>query len=214
MDKMDGTLAPLWNTIDVTPYSLKIRSERVVETVGFFATEVPLPFPSSKELATQAAKQLNHALLNPQPAGPFCQVGDEQLLALQRLAAIFEGALPARKKDTTSPLFKINDNVAPPRVQIAVPPPRVINGATPARVIQPTVTTITTPNSHWRLSPTPARAVTPNTPHAMIRRSARQQNLTNDMLAEAIQQANHVFPLPTGPAIRSVPPTPKIRMSH
>jgi hypothetical protein len=71
-------------------------------------------------------------------------------------------------------------------VQIAVSPPRLINGATPARVIQPTITTIKTPNSHQRLSPTPARAVTPNTPHAMIRRSAHQQNLTNDMLAETI----------------------------
>jgi hypothetical protein len=77
---------------------------------------VPLPFPSSKELATQAAKQLNHALLNPQPAGPFCQVGDKKMLPLQRLAEIFEGALPARKKYTTSPRFEINDKDAPPRV--------------------------------------------------------------------------------------------------
>jgi hypothetical protein len=71
-----------------------------------------LPFPSTRELLTQAATQLTHALLNPKPAGPFCQVGDEQMLALQRLAAIFEGALPARKKDTTSPLCEINDSDA------------------------------------------------------------------------------------------------------
>jgi hypothetical protein len=88
-------------------------------------------------------------------------------------------------------------------VQISVSPPRVINGATPARVIQPNVTTIMTPNSHWRLIPTPAISVTPNTPHAMIRRSAHQQNLTNDMLSETIQHANHVLSLPTGPTIRS-----------
>jgi hypothetical protein len=87
-------------------------------------------------------------------------------------------------------------------VQIAVSPLRVITGATPARVIQPTVITITTPNSHCRLSPTPARPIPPNITHAMIRRSVHQQNLTkqkltNDMLAETIQHANHVFSLPT-----------------
>jgi hypothetical protein len=95
------------------------------------------------------------------------------------------------------------------RVQIAVSPPRVLNGATPAREIQPTIITSTTPDSHRRLRPTPARTVTLNTPHAMIRRSAHQQNLTNDMLAETIQQANCVFSLPTGPTIRS--PTQKAK---
>jgi hypothetical protein len=60
--------------------------------LSFPPTEVPLSFPSSKDLTTQAAKQLTHALLNPQPTGPFCQVGNEQMLGLARLAAIFEGA--------------------------------------------------------------------------------------------------------------------------
>jgi hypothetical protein len=66
---------------------------------------VTKPFQSSQELATQAAKQLTHALLHPQPPGPFLQVGDEQMLALERLSAIFEGGLP---------LHKINDYDAPP----------------------------------------------------------------------------------------------------
>jgi hypothetical protein len=127
------------------------------------------------------------------------------MLTLQRLAAIFEGALPALKKDTTSPLCKINDSDAPPRVQITISPPRVIHGTTPARAVQPTVITITTSNSHRRLSTTPARAVTHTTPHAMIRHITHQQNLTNDMLTEIIQQANHVFSLPTGSKIRSPP---------
>jgi hypothetical protein len=58
-------------------YISKTRSERVVEKVDFSPTEIHLPFPSSKELATQADKQLTHALLDQKPAGPFCQVGDE-----------------------------------------------------------------------------------------------------------------------------------------
>jgi hypothetical protein len=67
-----------------------------------------------------------HALLNPKPAGPFCQVGDKQMLALQRLAAIFESAQPARKKDTTSPLCEINASDALPRVQTKISRQRVI----------------------------------------------------------------------------------------
>jgi hypothetical protein len=34
----------------------------------------------------------------------------------------------------------------------------------------------------------------------MIRKSATQQNLSSEMLAETVQQANNVFSLPTGPA--------------
>jgi hypothetical protein len=124
-----------------TIYITNTRRERVVETVEFPPTEVPLPVTSSKELATQAAKQLTHALLNRKPAGPSCQINDKQTLALQRLAAIFEGALQARKKDTLSPLFETNDIDAPPRVQISVSPTRVVNGTTPTRAVQPTVIT-------------------------------------------------------------------------
>jgi hypothetical protein len=75
-------------------YINKTRNEIVVETVDFFPPEGKVPFPSSRDLATEAAKQLTYALVNPQPAGPFAQVGDEQLIALKKLAAIFEGVLP------------------------------------------------------------------------------------------------------------------------
>jgi hypothetical protein len=177
----------------------------VVETVVFSPTEAPLPFTSSKELATQAAKQLTHVLLNLKPVGPFYQVGKEQMIALQILAAIFEGALPACKKDIACPLCEINVSDALPRVQTTISPPRVITGTTPIRAVQPTVITSTTPHLHRGSIATPARAVTPNTPHAMIRRSTYYQNLKNDMLAETIQQENHVLSLPTGSTIRSPP---------
>jgi hypothetical protein len=111
------------------------------------------------------------------------------------LAAIFEDALPARKKDKT----------LPPRVQIAVSPPRMANGTTPARAVQPTGIASTNPNSHRILSTTPARVVTPNTPHNMIRGSTHQKNLTNDMFAETILHPNHVLSLPTGSTIMSSP---------
>jgi hypothetical protein len=81
----------------------KTRGERVVETVDFFPEKFNLQFPSTQELATQAAKELTHALLHPQPAGPFCKVGDEQTLALKRLADIFEGATRSHKSRVVIP---------------------------------------------------------------------------------------------------------------
>jgi hypothetical protein len=65
-----------------------------VETVDFFSTKVSIIFQSSQDLATQAAKTLTGALLHLQPAGPFCQVSIDQMLALKRLATLFESALP------------------------------------------------------------------------------------------------------------------------
>jgi hypothetical protein len=43
-----------------TVYITKTRSSRVVETVDFFPHKFKLPFPSSSELATQAAADLKH----------------------------------------------------------------------------------------------------------------------------------------------------------
>jgi hypothetical protein len=43
----------------------------------------------------------------------------------------------------------------------------------------------------------------------MIRRGATQQNISSDTLAETVQQANHVFSLPTGPTIRTAKNTTK-----
>jgi hypothetical protein len=80
-----------------TVYITKTRGERVVETVDFFPENFKLPFPSTQELAKKAAAELTHALLHPHPAGPFCKVGDEQMLALKRLADIFEGATRSHK---------------------------------------------------------------------------------------------------------------------
>jgi hypothetical protein len=75
-----------------TVYITKTRGERVVETGDLIPETFTLPFPSAQYLATQAAAELTHALLHPQPAGPLCKVGDEQQVALKCLADIFEGA--------------------------------------------------------------------------------------------------------------------------
>jgi hypothetical protein len=46
-------------------YITKTRSSRIVETVDFFPHHFKIPFPPSCDLATQAATELTHALLNP-----------------------------------------------------------------------------------------------------------------------------------------------------
>jgi hypothetical protein len=76
-----------------TVYVTKTRGERVVETVDFPPEKLTLPFPSPQDLATKAAAELTHALLHPQPEGPFCKVGEKQTISLKRLADIFEGAI-------------------------------------------------------------------------------------------------------------------------
>jgi hypothetical protein len=57
-----------------------------------------------------------------------------------------------------------------------------------------------TPNSHRRHKTPARRAVTPQTPHVMVRRSAGQQHMfSQDMIAETISQANHCFSISTNP---------------
>jgi hypothetical protein len=96
-----------------TVYITKTRGERVVKTADFFPENFKLLLPSAQYLATKAAVELTHALLHPQPAGPFFKVGDEQTLALKSLDNIFEGAT-RQKMGVVIPPAKTVGNVAPP----------------------------------------------------------------------------------------------------
>jgi hypothetical protein len=152
----------------------------------------------------KAATDLTHALLHPQPAGPFFKVGDEQTLALERLADIFEGATRSHTSRVVIPPAKTAGNDAPTRVQITVSPPRVQNTATPQRVGQQTTLSLLTPHSHRRPHTPHNRAVTPPPPHDMVRRSASQKHhLSQDMIAETVNQANHCFSFPTSPSTKT-----------
>jgi hypothetical protein len=158
----------------------------------FFSHKFTLPFRSSGELVTQAAADLTHALLHPQPAGPFCQVGDEQMIDLTRLANISVSAKPKNANNTLAPQDEIENN-APQRVQTTVSPPRVASQDPGKTSLQHIIPSQLTPNSHRRQQTPRRRIVTPQTPHVMVRRSAREQNLSQDMMAETIAQANHCF---------------------
>jgi hypothetical protein len=116
-----------------------------VETVDFFPHQFKLLFPSSSELATQAATELTHALLSPQPAGPFCQVGDEQVIALRRLANIFGAAKLKCGKEKLTPQDKVENN-APQRVQTTVSPLRVTSQNPDQTSLQNIISPHSTPN--------------------------------------------------------------------
>jgi hypothetical protein len=85
------------------------------------------------------------------------------------------------------------ENSAPQRVQPTVSPLRVAIQDPNQTSLQQIITSQSTPNSHRRQQTPRRRIVTPQTPHDMVRRSARQQNLSQDMMAETLAQANHCF---------------------
>jgi hypothetical protein len=181
-----------------------------VETVEFFPHKFKLPFPSSSELATKAAADLTHALLDPQPAGPFCQVGDEQAIALRRLANIFGSAKLKMGKEKLTPQDEVENN-APQRVQTTVSPPRVAGQDPNQTSLQQIISPHSTPNLHRRQQTPRRRVVTPQTPHGMVRRSARQQNLSQDIMTETLAQENHCFSI--SPHTKSNhPSTPKTKI--
>jgi hypothetical protein len=163
-----------------------------VETVEFPTHKFKLPFPSSSELATQAAADLTQALLNPNPAGPFCQVGDEQATALRKLANIFVSAKPKHANDKLAPQDEIENN-APQRVQTTISPLRVASKGLNQASLQHIIPSQSTQNSHRRQQTPHRQIVIPHTPHGMVQRSTKQQNLYQDMMAETLAQVNHCF---------------------
>jgi hypothetical protein len=84
-------------------------------------------------------------------------------------------------------------------VQITVSPPRVAGTDAEQISLQPNTSVQSTPNSHRRQETPTRRIVTPPPPHGIVRRSARQHNLSQDMLAETINQANHCFAISAQP---------------
>jgi hypothetical protein len=124
-----------------TVHITKTRANRIVETVDFPPKKCMLPFATLQDQATKDATELTRALLNQQPAGPFCQVGEAQILALKRLAAIFEGATRHKTKNNVPPTKKNDDN-AHPRVPPRASPPRVPDTAAQSMPPRTTITPI------------------------------------------------------------------------
>jgi hypothetical protein len=80
-------------------------------------------------------------------------------------------------------------------VQTTVSPPRVAANFSPTKLI----ITINTKFTSQAKNTCQTYIITPQTPHVMVRRSARQHNLSQDMMAETINQVNHCFAISTQP---------------
>jgi hypothetical protein len=111
---------------------------------------------------------------------------------LKRLASIFVSEKQQKTKNPLAPQDGIEDN-APQRVQTTVSPPRVAGTDTEQISLQPISSSQSMPNSHRRQNTPVRRIVTPQTPHVMVRRSARQHFFSQDMMAETIKQEHHCF---------------------
>jgi hypothetical protein len=71
-------------------YISATASERIVDTLEFFPHNYQMPQLLSTDRLLMAAKDMTDALQNPHPEVPFAQVGDDTILALTDLAAIFK----------------------------------------------------------------------------------------------------------------------------
>jgi hypothetical protein len=71
-------------------YISSTASERIVDTLEFFPHNYQMPQLSSTHRLIMAVKDMTDALQNPHPEVPFARVGDDTILALAELAAIFK----------------------------------------------------------------------------------------------------------------------------
>jgi hypothetical protein len=71
-------------------YISATASERIVDTLKLFPHNYQMPQLSSTNRLLMAANDMTDALQNPHPEVPFASVGDDTILALADLAAIFK----------------------------------------------------------------------------------------------------------------------------
>jgi hypothetical protein len=97
-------------------YISATASERIVDTLEIFPHNYQMPQLSSIDRLLMASKDMTDALQHPHPEVPFSRVGDDTILALADLAAIFKLKLrqtpyPTHRSDhchscTDSPKFR------------------------------------------------------------------------------------------------------------
>jgi hypothetical protein len=69
---------------------LGTASERIMDTIKFFPHNYQMPQLSSTDRLLMTAKDMMDALQNSHAEVPFASVGDDTILALAELAAIFK----------------------------------------------------------------------------------------------------------------------------
>jgi hypothetical protein len=138
-------------------YISTTASERIVDTLELFPHNYQVPQLSSTDRLLMAAKDMTDALQNPHPEVPFASVGDDTIVALTDLAAIFKLKLRQAPSPATqaSPAKVIpHPSLAPSSTQI-LNSPMTIGRQTRS---QKTIHTQEIPNE-----PLPPRVVTPRT---------------------------------------------------
>jgi hypothetical protein len=138
-------------------YISTTASEHIVDTLEFLPHNYQMPQLSSTYRLLMAAKDMTDALQNPHPEVPFASVGDDTIIALTDLAAIFK--LKLRQTPSPAP------QAAPPKVfphpSLAPSSDQILNSPMPIARQTRSQTTIHTqdiPNV-----PLPPRVVTPRT---------------------------------------------------
>jgi hypothetical protein len=71
-------------------YISSTASERIVDTLEFFAQKYQMPQLSFTDRLIMAAKYTTDALQNPHPEVPFAHIGNDTISALAELATIFK----------------------------------------------------------------------------------------------------------------------------
>ena len=74
-------------------YNPRTQAYSIADTVSLHPSQVPMPRLSSADATRLAARDLIHTLTQQQPATPFLQLGDPELLALRQLADIFDRSI-------------------------------------------------------------------------------------------------------------------------
>jgi hypothetical protein len=140
-------------------YILTTVRERIMDTLEFFLHNYQMPQLSSTDRLLMAAKDMMDALQNPHPEVPFASVGDDTIVALTDLAAIFKLKL----RQAPSPTTQAPPPKAVPRPSLSPSSTQILNSPMPIGRQTRSQTTIHTqdiPNV-----PLPLRVVTPRTLH-------------------------------------------------
>ena len=90
-------------------YIPKTQGTQICDTVEFFPTHCKMPNMSSHDAVIYTANDLITALTKPQPTNSVISIGDDQLVALRKLATIFQCSI--QKKPIADPGVP---DIAPP----------------------------------------------------------------------------------------------------
>jgi hypothetical protein len=138
-------------------YISATASERIVDTLEFFPHNYQMPQLLSTDRLIMAAQDMTDALQNPHPKVPFARVGDDTILALADLAAIFKLKL----RQTPSPTPPAARPTVTQRPCLAESSNQILDSPMPLPRQTRSQTTIHTPDISN--APLPPRVVTPRT---------------------------------------------------